>query len=195
MRLTLFLLLAASLLIAGCSSKGYVDEQMAAMQAKMDADLGDVKSQMATNTDDIKKIQALNAELSEKADMALNQAKGFENYQVIWEGVVNFDFDSYELTQIAKDQLESCGQKMIDYPRSLLEIAGHTDRTGTASYNFLLGMKRSESVKKYMTDQFGVALYRLFTVSHGKTKPVAMPDEKNASSKNRRVVLKLWGEL
>ncbi len=195
MRLTLFLLLAALLLIAGCSGKGYVDEQMAAMQAKMDADLGDVKSQMATNTDDIKKIQALNAELSEKADMALNQAKGFENYQVIWEGVVNFDFDSYELTQIAKDQLESCGQKMIDYPRSLLEIAGHTDRTGTASYNFLLGMKRSESVKKYMTDQFGVALYRLFTVSHGKTKPVAMPDEKNASSKNRRVVLKLWGEL
>lgn len=195
MRLTLFLLLAASLLIAGCSSKGYVDEQMAAMQAKMDADMSEVKSQMAMNADEIKNLQALNAELSEKTDMALNQAKGFENYQIIWEGFINFDFDSYELTQIAKDQLESCGQKMVDYPRSLLEIAGHTDRTGSASYNFMLGMKRSESVKKYMTDQFGVALYRLFTVSHGKTKPVAMPDEKNANSKNRRVVVKLWGEL
>jgi outer membrane protein OmpA-like peptidoglycan-associated protein len=35
----------------------------------------------------------------------------------------------------------------------------------------------------------------MFTVSHGEDKPVAMPDEKDANQKNRRVVLKLWGQL
>jgi outer membrane protein OmpA-like peptidoglycan-associated protein len=35
----------------------------------------------------------------------------------------------------------------------------------------------------------------MYTVSHGESKPVALPDEKNANSKNRRVTLKLWGRL
>lgn len=195
LKVLLLLSVAATLVIAGCASKGYVDEQIAAMQAKVDSDMNTVKAQSDMNADEIKKLQGLNAELSEKADMALNEAKGFENYQVIWEGVVNFDFDSYELSQLAMDNLEGLGQKMGDYPRSLLEIAGHTDKTGTASYNVMLGMKRSEAVKKFLVDQYGVALYRMFTVSHGETKPVALPDEADANAKNRRVVLKLWGQL
>ena len=197
MRLKVLLLLtvAAAFLIAGCASKGYVDEKMAEAQAGMEADLNKTKAQATMNADEIKKLQQLNNELSKKADMALSEAKGFENYQVIWEGVVNFDFDSFELSQLAKDNLAGLGQKMIDKPRSLLEIAGHTDKTGAAKYNFMLGMQRAESVKKHLVDQYGVALYRMFIVSHGESKPVAMPDEKNANEKNRRVVLKLWGKL
>jgi outer membrane protein OmpA-like peptidoglycan-associated protein len=132
-------------------------------------------------------------ELSKKTDMALNQAKGFEDYQVIWEGTVNFGFDKYELDQLGMDNMEGLGQKMIDVPKSILEIAGHTDRTGSSSYNFQLGLKRAEAVKTFLVDKFGVGLYRMYTVSHGQSKPVALPDERNANSKNRRVVLKLWG--
>lgn len=197
MRLKFLLLLTtmAVFLIAGCASKGYVDSQIAATQSKAAADMDQIKAQSAMNADEIKKLRALTNELSDKTDMTLNEAKGFENYQVIWEGVINFDFDSFELTELAKDNMEALGQKMIDYPRSLLEIAGHTDITGPAKYNLQLAMTRAESVKKFLVDQFGVALYRMFTVSHGESKPVALPDEKNASSKNRRVVLKLWGQL
>jgi len=32
-------------------------------------------------------------------------------------------------------------------------------------------------------------------VSYGKDKPVAMSDEMNAASKNRRVTLKIWGPM
>jgi outer membrane protein OmpA-like peptidoglycan-associated protein len=197
MRLQLLLLLAVigAFMIAGCASKGYVDEQIAALKGEVKGDIDDANAQTKTSADEIKKLQAMVAEVSEKADMALNEAKGFENYQVIWEGVVNFDFDSFELPQIAKDNLEGCGQKMVDHARSLLEIAGHTDKTGAQKYNIMLGMKRAESVKKFMVDQYGIALYRMFTVSHGEDKPVAMPDEKDANQKNRRVVLKLWGQL
>jgi len=197
MRIKILFLLTAvmAMLLAGCASKGYVDEKIAAMQAEVDADMNKATAQSNMNADEIKKLQAATAEISDKADQALNEAKGFENYQVIWEGSINFDFDSFEITQVAKDRLEGLGQKMIDYPRSVLEIAGHTDRRGSSKYNMELAMKRSEAVKKYMVDTFAVALYRMFTVAHGETKPVAMPDEKDAASKNRRVVLKLWGEL
>ncbi|UCD16966.1 MAG: OmpA family protein [Candidatus Zixiibacteriota bacterium] len=195
LKVLLTLTVVAAFLIAGCASKGYVDQKMAEVQARMDADMNTVKAQSSMNADEINKLKALSNELSEKADLALNEAKGFENYRIIWEGVVNFDFDSYDLTQTAKDNLEDLGQKMIDYPRSLLELAGHTDQMGSSDYNFTLGQKRAESVKKYLVDQYAVALYRMFTVSHGETRPVAMPDEQNAYSKNRRVVLKLYGQL
>ena len=120
------------LLVVGCASKGYVDQRIAEVQASMQADMNTVKAQSALNADEIKKMQSVTAELSDKADKALNEAKGFENYQVIWEGVVNFDFDSHELTQTARDYLEELGQKMIDNPRSLLELTGYTDKTGSA---------------------------------------------------------------
>lgn len=188
-------LLSALLLLAGCASKGYVDKKMAEMHAQVSTDVSSIKSQTDSNSDEIKKMQALTRELSGKADMALNKAKGFEDYQVIWEGSVNFDYDSHELTQIAQDNLDALGQKMADNPRSILEIAGHTDRTGSAKYNFQLGLRRSESVKTFLADKFGVALYRMFIVSFGKNKPVAMPDEANSNAKNRRVVLKLWGPI
>jgi peptidoglycan-associated lipoprotein len=194
-KLLLVPIVIAVLLIAGCASKGYVDTKMAEMQAQVSADMNKAQAQADLNADEIKKLQATTTQLSQKTEMALNQAKGFENYKVIWEGVINFDFDSFDMTQVAKDNLEGLGQKMIDNPRSILELDGHTDKQGSPKYNFLLGLKRAESVKTYMVDQFGIGLYRMFVVSHGESKPVAMPDEKNANSKNRRVVLKLWGEL
>ena len=184
-----------ALLLTGCASKGYVDQKLSEMQAKVDSDVKTVKAQSDMNADEIKKMEALTKELSDKTDKALNQAKGFENYQVIWEGSVNYDYDSYELNQLAMDNIEGLGQKMIDNPHSILEVAGHTDRSGSAKYNFLLGIRRAEAVKTHLTDKFGIALYRMFTVSYGKAKPIAMADEQNANAKNRRVILKLWGPL
>ena len=189
------LMAVALLLISGCASKGYVDQKMAEAKAVNDAQISELKAQAALNSDDVKKLQTLANDLSDKTELALNQSKGFENYQVIWEGVVNFDFDSAELNDLAKDNLEGLGMKMTDYARSLLEVVGHTDQSGSAKYNLTLGESRSSAVKKYLIDQYGVALYRMFTASQGETKPVALPDEKDAFSKNRRVTLTLWGEL
>lgn len=194
-RILVTLTLVGCLLMVGCASKGYVDQRIAEVQAAMQAEMNTVKAQAALNAEEIRKMQSVTAELSNKADMALNEAKGFENYQVIWEGVVNFNFDSHELTQISRDYLEELGQKMIDYPRSLLELTGHTDKTGSSTYNLTLGKLRAEAVQRYLVDQYGVALYRMFTVSQGEERPVAMADERDAHARNRRVVLKLWGRL
>ena len=72
---------------------------------------------------------------------------------------------------------------------------GYTDATGTSKYNLLLGEKRANSARRYLADNYGISLYRMFIISWGEDKPVAMPDEKNASSKNRRVKVTIWGTL
>ena len=190
----LIILLSVIALVAGCgASKDYVDEQIRDSEARTSAQLGDVEGKASATSLDLQKLQALQNDLESK--MALNQAKGFENYEVIWEGEVNFDFDSYEITSVAEQTLMEAGQKLELSTESLVELVGHTDRTGSNSYNIELGGKRAESVKRFLADRYGISLYRMFTLSYGEGKPSALPDEGNAASRNRRVKVIVWGEL
>ncbi|MCH9024660.1 MAG: OmpA family protein [candidate division Zixibacteria bacterium] len=192
----LIILLSVIALVAGCgASKDYVDQQIRDSEARTSAQLGDVEGKASATSLDLQKLQALQSDLESKAEMALNQAKGFENYQIIWEGEVNFDFDSDEITSAAEQTLMDAGQKMETSPESLVELVGHTDNTGSNAYNLALGERRSESVRRFLADRFGISLYRMFTLSYGEDKATAMSDEPNSASRNRRVTVRIWGEL
>lgn len=190
----LLLMLALALLFVGCgANKDYVDEQIAASEARLNNKVTNAQQTSEANQAEIEKLKGLASELSSKTDMAINKAAGFENYQVLWTGEINFDFDSYAITDIAGGILSEAGAKLEGTPGSIVEIVGHTDRTGSATYNYLLGERRAASTKRYLAEKFGISLYRMFVMSYGKDKPVAMPDERNSSSKNRRVVVTVWG--
>ncbi|MBN1212760.1 MAG: OmpA family protein [candidate division Zixibacteria bacterium] len=190
------LLAFMALLVSGCGvNKDYVAQQISDSEAKIDAKIKTVSDKTNTNDQEITKLKALASQLSEKADLAINKASGFENYQIIWSGEINFDFDSYEIDNVAGGVLNEAGEKLENYPGSLLEIAGYTDITGSAKYNFLLGEKRANAAKRFLAERFGINLYRMFIVSYGEDKPVALPDEKHANAKNRRVTLTIWGQL
>ncbi len=192
----LIILLSVIALVAGCgASKNYVDEQIRNSESRTSAQLGDVEGKASATSLDLQKLQALQNDLEAKADMALNQAKGFENYQIIWEGEVNFDFDSDQITSAAEQTLMDAGQKLETSSESLVELVGHTDNTGSNAYNLALGERRSESVRRFLADRFGISLYRMFTLSYGEDKAAAMSDEPNSASRNRRVTVRIWGEL
>ncbi len=182
-----------ALALAGCGvKKDYVAQQIAESESRTNAKIDTNASLSAT---DIARLQQLTSELSKKTDMALNKASGFENYQVIWSGEINFSFDSWEVDNVGEQILNEAGQKMQDVKNSLLEVAGHTDATGSSQYNLTLGERRADAAKRYLNDHFGVSLYRMFSISYGKSKPVAMPDQRQAGAKNRRVTLQLWGPM
>ncbi|UCD63836.1 MAG: OmpA family protein [Candidatus Zixiibacteriota bacterium] len=196
MRSLLIIALLLSLLVISCgTSKDYVAEQIAASETRTGEQITAVSDKTDANAAELAKLQSLARQIEEKADLAINKAKGFENYQIIWQGEINFDFDSYMITATAEDILNEAGEKMEEFPGSVLEVAGHTDRTGPAKYNHLLGQYRADAAKRFLASKFGISLYRMFTVSYGEDKPIAMPDEKNASSRNRRVAIVIWGEM
>lgn len=184
------------LFIAGCGvNKNYVSQQIEESESRTNSQIDALSDKTNANAAELKKLQSLAVQLSEKTDMAINKAAGFETYQVIWSGTVNFDFDSYALTPATEEiLLEGC-EKMSAFPGSVIEIAGYTDNTGSSNYNLLLGDKRAGSCKLYMADHCGISLYRLFVASYGENKPITMADEMSSSSKNRRVTLKVWGSL
>lgn len=194
MRTVIVMVLAALMLTAGCGvNKQYVADQIAASESKTGTQLQSVQEKTDSNAAEMARLQQLASQFEQKTDMAINKASGFEKYQIIWSGTINFAFDSYEIDGIAASVLDEGGGKMAQVPNALIEITGYTDKAGSPGYNLVLGDKRASAAKRYLADKFGVPLYRMFTNSYGKQKPVALPDERNAASKNRRVTLTVWG--
>jgi len=182
------------ILAAGCgASKTYVDQAVAEEKARTEAELGRVSKEVAANKAEMAKLQSLTTQLEKKTDMAINQAKGFEDYQVIATYEIYFDFNSTNISVEAQAILDQAGDKMTTNRKAIMEIAGYCDPSGSAAYNIDLGNKRSAAAKYYIVDNFGVNLYRIFTVSYGKNKAVASGDGKANYSKQRKVLIKIWG--
>ena len=98
--------------------------------------------------------------------------------------LVNFDFNSDQLTEKARQNLEQFAKALQD-PRlkgERFELDGYTDATGTEEYNQGLSERRANSVVSYLTSQ-GLDRSSLTAKGFGKTKPrVADP----YSAENRR---------
>ena len=50
-------------------------------------------------------------------------------------------------------------------------VAGHTDAIGTEVYNQGLSERRADTIKRYLTEKYGIAGTDLVTVGYGKDKP------------------------
>ena len=126
--------------------------------------------------------------------MAINEAKGYENYQVIWEGEIYFNFNSSKITTEAQAILDEAGDKMVVIKGAIMELAGYCDPTGSDAYNLELGNKRSMAAKYYLVDNFGINLYRFFTVSYGKRKAVPSNEGNVSYAQQRKVKMRIWGK-
>ncbi len=86
--------------------------------------------------------------------------------------------------------LDSVAEVLKEYKSTMIEVAGHTDSTGTDSYNQLLSQSRAQAVSDELV-KFGVQAVRIDTVGYGETRPVASNDNEPGRQQNRRVELTL----
>ena len=86
--------------------------------------------------------------------------------------------------------LDKIAQVVNHYPNTLIEVAGHTDSSGSASYNQALSENRSQSVKSYLGQQ-GVLYQRISAIGFGETQPIADNKSKDGRASNRRVEIEL----
>jgi len=70
-------------------------------------------------------------------------------------------------------------------PQVRVEIEGHCDERGTNEYNLALGIKRANSVKRYLVD-LGISAGRLSAVSYGEELPLCKEQNEICWAKNRR---------
>ena len=105
-----------------------------------------------------------------------------------YAAVVLYDFDSDKIKAEAFSMLGEAVLILKKNPEMKVEIDGHTDSKGSATYNMNLSERRAKSVMKYFVDK-GVESERLTIKGFGFTKPAASNDTKEGRAKNRRVEL------
>jgi peptidoglycan-associated lipoprotein len=98
---------------------------------------------------------------------------------------IYFDFDKYNIRAGDGDILKK-NYEWFGANQGRVRIEGNCDERGTVEYNLVLGQKRADSAKNYLT-KLGVDAKRLDTISYGKEKPVDPGHDEAAWSKNRRV--------
>jgi len=101
---------------------------------------------------------------------------------------VNFDKDQAELRPDAVATLERAAENLKAWGDIKLEVAGHTDRKGSAAHNRDLSQRRANAVRAYLIDR-GVAAGRLTAKGYGGSSPVAGNATVADRAKNRRVEL------
>lgn len=102
------------------------------------------------------------------------------------ENMVNFAFDSSNLTPAAKDNLDKLAQILKNNLDTNINIYGHTDSKGTDAYNLSLSERRAAAVRSYLISQ-GVSSTRMLTMGIGEKEPVASNDTEAGRAENRRV--------
>jgi outer membrane protein OmpA-like peptidoglycan-associated protein len=105
-------------------------------------------------------------------------------------GNVTFKTDSSDLRPEFFDVLNSVSLVLKEFDKTLLEVAGHTDNTGSEAYNQTLSEKRASTVAQYLTSK-GIRGDRIITVGAGETHPIASNDTPEGRQANRRVELSL----
>ncbi|OGL48857.1 MAG: hypothetical protein A2161_11200 [Candidatus Schekmanbacteria bacterium RBG_13_48_7] len=140
-------------------------------------------------------IKGLEAQ-SESVKSAMNDL-GAKNssteIQIDLPGDVLFDFDKWDIRKDAEDSLKKIADIIKAYKSPKVIISGYTDSKGSEEYNQQLSEKRADSVKKWLSDNGGVASEIIETAGYGEKNPVASNENPDGSDnpegrqKNRRV--------
>lgn len=102
------------------------------------------------------------------------------------ENTVNFDFNSANLTTLAKTNLDKLVTVLKNNPDTNINIYGHTDSIGSDAVNLRISAQRAAAVKNYFVAN-GISASRMFTEGLGKSSPIASNDTDAGRAKNRRV--------
>lgn len=101
-----------------------------------------------------------------------------------------FKTNSAELESSSIAELNTLVELLTKNANISIEISGHTDNVGSATYNLELSTKRAQSVKAYLESK-QIASYRLSAVGYGQTKPIADNNTEEGKAANRRTEFKI----
>lgn len=101
---------------------------------------------------------------------------------------VYFDTNKFDINARSRETLNKLAAIFKEYPDTNILVEGHTDSTGSASYNLTLSMNRAQAVTNYLVNN-GVAKNRLETKWYGQTQPKYDNNTVEGRAKNRRVEL------
>ena len=99
---------------------------------------------------------------------------------------VYFDTEKYNINDKSQATLNKLADIFKEYPQTNILVEGHTDNTGSDSYNLTLSKNRAQAVTGYLVDE-GIDRGRFTTKWYGESQPKYDNSTAEGRSKNRRV--------
>lgn len=207
---TTYSLLAAALLLAGCSDLKKSDDKTTlgdatadtAVVARTGKTVGDVATSAANSVDsaaskvgsavsnafDLTKAKLADVKLPE-VNLSGVTVRGNEDYQVYGlEEKVLFDTDKATIKPSAAEALKQISASITKrYPGKDVRVLGFADASGDKSYNRQLSQERAEAVKNYLVATDKLPADHLSTEAFGESQPAATNATPAGRQKNRRV--------
>jgi len=114
-----------------------------------------------------------------------------EGIQVTFASGLLYDFDSDAIRPAAAENLRNLAASLARYPNTELLIVGHTDATGSDTYNEDLSARRANSALRNLTGQ-GVAVNRVHASGRGEWEPLATNETEAGRQANRRIEVAIF---
>lgn len=105
-------------------------------------------------------------------------------------GNITFATNSSDLYPGFFRVLDSVALVLKEYNKTVVEVSGHTDSTGTTDYNQQLSLRRASTVGEYLNAR-GISGLRIITMGFGELQPIASNSTAEGRQQNRRVELRL----
>ncbi len=109
-----------------------------------------------------------------------------DNITLNMPGNITFAVDSADISADFYAVLDSVALVLKEYNKTLVEVAGHTDSTGTEQHNQQLSERRADSVAAYLVSR-KVTGERLMVLGAGEAYPIASNETAAGRQLNRRV--------
>ncbi|MBB3234211.1 OmpA family protein [Phyllobacterium endophyticum] len=103
---------------------------------------------------------------------------------------ITFNTDQDQVKPEFFSTLSSVAIVLRKFDRTIVDVAGHTDSTGSLQHNQLLSERRALSVSNYLTQQ-GIDNRRFDVRGYGPTEPVATNATEAGRAQNRRVEIQI----
>ena len=156
----------------------------------------DTESGKSGNNQPVQEVKSVETETVNSEDSMVNSTTNSTESMSMAEiesklSPIYFAFDKYNITSDMQSKIEDAAQLGKTGASAYnVKLEGNCDEWGSDEYNFALGLKRADAVKKAIVAQ-GIDASRISMVSYGESNPVCSDKTKDCWAKNRRVDFKL----
>lgn len=123
-------------------------------------------------------------------DSGVQVVRNGDQIDLIMPGNITFALNQASIKPSFSNTLESVSLVLKEFDKTIIQIEGYTDSSGSQSYNQLLSEKRAGSVRNFLLNQ-GVESNRTRATGYGEQRPIASNDTSSGRAQNRRVELSL----
>lgn len=145
-----------------------VDQKVSEVSSTAQASQGTASRAMDESTANTAKIEETNRAIATLGEGVANAL----NYQIVEKADVTFGPNQTALSPDAKIALDMIAMKVQSLPRTVVELVGFADSSGSAEHNLVLSQRRAEAVQRYLVMK-NVPLRNIRIIGVGAEAPPA----------------------